>query len=234
MIKYTRSLQQLSAKLEYIFRSSICSIDTKAIVLILSATMPREEFHDFIDSIDSLGPISYELKDINDLGLKFGAQFRDYIIVHTLQRLDRDVNSDELQQFISTHKSTIIVPSLNPALRIEDLQPEFSNDEAVDQDKLIPLMRKAANYLIENLESYDRDKSSTIVDTYLHCRDKAHPVIAYRALIFAMASILEASGLDTKQSLFFSHKLAKHSLEQFTKEDNTILHAYKTTANINS
>ena len=222
MIKYTRSLQKLTACIQDIFDFEGISIDTKAIVLVLAATMSTSKFNTFIDSIAKLVGINARLKEVNDLRIKCGDLFRDYIILQTLQYLPRDITSDELQQFIrvASHPSD---QQLSPALSTQHLE------QKLDRASLGSLIQKAAAYLIAKLDLNHASKMETITAAYLHCRDKEKPLSAYYALIYAMADILETSGLDAKNSLLYSNKLAKTALEQFIqdgKKEKTMLHSY--------
>jgi len=225
MIKYTRSLQKLDACLKDIFEAPNISIDTKAIALVLAATMSINKFNHFIDAIDKLALIAAKLKEVNSLRFKCGSLFRDFIILQTLHSLPHEVSSDELQQFIRDGKDHNLDKVLSQALSTDLLQGPFTSDT------LSATTRRAAEYLVQKFSVDALNKLNTITEAYLQCRNTEKPLTAYYAVIHAMAEILELSGLDPKNSLLYSNKLAEHALKPFIHEaesNSTILHAYKT------
>jgi hypothetical protein len=229
MTKYTRSIQKLTVTIEDILNTSGISIDTKAIALVLAATMSASKLNSFLEPITALGNIKSQLLEINALRNKFGTVFRDYIILHAMQTTKMDISSDELQQFISDIAridSDIAPKAIEPALEAEiaalepQLQPQLED------------VQQASKFLLQKLALNSNDYSAAILDTYLDCRARAAPRIAYYTLIYAIAEVLTQSGLESKQALVHSHKLATHALQLFMQsspDSNAILHSYKST-----
>lgn len=121
MTKYTRSIQKLTTNIDNVFAVEELSLDTKAIILFLAATMPCNEFYQFIDPIKQLDVINVICKEINVLRLQFGLMFRDLIILTVLKRVNFDVSSDELQQYINSSQEVEHMSPLSPALSTENM-----------------------------------------------------------------------------------------------------------------
>jgi len=230
MIKYTRSIQKLSDCIKDIFDTDAISIDSKAIVLVLAATMPINKFSAFIDSVDKLSAISLKLKEINAIRIKYGDLYRDYIIAATLHALSYPVNSDELQQFIREGKAAHY-QELSQALSTESLKSE------VNEESFSSAIHKAAAHLIKKINIDKQHSINTITEAYLHCRSEEKPITSYYAVVYAIAHILEIGGLDPKNSLAYSYKLAGHALKHFIHDDsnkNTILTVFAAQSEVGS
>lgn len=227
MTKYTRSIQKLTALIKDIFNYEDISIDTKAILLVLAATMSPVRFNKLLQPLDNIYVIKDKLIAINSLRIRYGHLFRDYIILHALQACKTDITSDELQQFIiaASSRPVDLAPlEITPALGTQDmvLKPEY----------LARTIDKALSYLIVNLDLDVNNYANVITDAYLHCRSEDQPEIAYYAIIYAMSEILSEGGIDADEALNYSYKLAKHALDDFMRQPNlnTMLHVYKGSA----
>ena len=233
MTKYTRSIEKLSMAIKDIFEAKGISTDTKAIVLVLAATMSPRKFKALIEPIEDLGCTRVKLIEINALRAIFGSVFRDYIVLHALKITKRKITGNELQRYIryAGHKSKKDqAKELDQALNMSELNPETAWESKTDQQSFGLIMQKAADFLIYKLSLSRQTQAHSIIETYLHCRSKVDPVVAYCAVIHAMADILKASGLDAKEALGNSYKLTKHALGLFIKDSdhpNSMLHTYK-------
>lgn len=240
MTKYTRSIQKLTELIQDIFQVPGLSIDTKAIVLVLAATMDSAKFEAMINPLENLAAIRSKLIEVNEIRYKGGNLYRDYIVLSALQVTKCDINSDELQQFISNVPGEVagsVTAALNPEISLEVLEAEKNWHEKTDPQSFAVALDRAARFLLEKLNLQHNDHLQTIADAYLYCRSIEKPLVAYYAVIYAMAEILTFSGLDEKYALLYSYKLAKHALSQFTQytgKENAILHAYNTNTSLNS
>lgn len=231
MTKYTRSIEKLTALIKDIFSESDISIDTKAIVLVLAATMDSNKFISLISPLENLSILRSKLLAINDLRCRFGDLYRDYIILYALQASKRDISSDELQQFISNVDSAdaVITDDLMPALSLADLEIEKNWQQEIDPQNFALTHEKAAQYLLQHLVSDHHNQIQVITDAYLHCRTIEQPLFAYYAVIYAMTDILSAGGIEAKYALLYSYKIARGALNKFIQkpDSNNILHSYK-------
>ncbi len=235
MTKYTRSIEKLTASIKDIFNTPNLSLDTKAIVLVLAATMQSDKFIEFITPLGALAAIRTTLLEINNMRCKYGDLYRDYIILSALKQTQHDINSDELQRFISDVSGSAIkqsTDSLTPALSLTELEAQKNWQEHVDPRTFIDTQHKVASFLIENLANNSKDHTQTITDAYLHCRCQEKPLVAYYAVIYVMADILIAGGLDQKYALLYSYKLARKALDRFIQNPgkNSILHSFNSIA----
>lgn len=233
MTKYTRSLENLTTYIKDIFNEPGISIDTKVIMLVLAATMDRDKFIIFITKIEHLAAIRSTFIEISNIRNKYGELYRDFIILSALKHTQRDVNSDELQRFIREvdgNQFQLNDTELAPALSLNELNTQKNWQQQIDRTAFIATQNKAAKFLIEKLSYSDRDHLQTITDAYLHCRSQENPLAAYYAVIYVMADILTASGLDSKYSLLYSYKLARKALDKFLQHPtkNSILHSFNT------
>jgi hypothetical protein len=223
MTKYTRSVQKLSAAIKDIFATKGISLDTKAILLILAATMSPGRFKALIEPLDDLGCTRVKLFEINDIRARLGGLFRDFIILNTLKACKRQITSDELQGFISMagrEPKPDSSKQLNSALSsLESLDPETSLPEITQHKNFSATMQKATDFLVDNLTLGKHPQVTAIIETFLHCRVKVEPVVAYFAVMHAMAEIFKSEGIEAKQALLNSYKLTKHALEVFLNND---------------
>lgn len=228
MTKYTRSIEKLTASIKDIFEQPGISIDTKAIVLVLAATMDLEKFIAFITPLDNLAAIRNKLLEISALRYKYGNMYRDYIILCAMKTAQHDISSDELQRFISEVGDKENYPELSQALSLDELETEKNWQAQTDPQSFTATQKLAAIFLLERLGGANNDHMQTITDAYLHCRSQEKPLVAYYAIIYVMADILTAGGLDAKYSLLYSYKLARKALNKFieTPARKSILHSF--------
>ncbi len=107
MTQYIRFQKQLTKLIKQVFSVSGISIDTKLIVLVLAATMPRSKFGRWIDVIPSLQPISAQFKQINAIRQHFGVDCRNYLMLVACKHALHPVTDTELQQFISWQQNNV-------------------------------------------------------------------------------------------------------------------------------
>ena len=94
MNKYTRSIEKLTVLLKDIFCVPGISDDTKAIALVLAATMSASKYKAFVEPLEELGPLKTQLCMVNSLRCHYGKMFRDYIIMYVLIQTKNEVKSD--------------------------------------------------------------------------------------------------------------------------------------------
>ncbi len=233
MNKYTRSKTIVTAIIKDIFDDTTISLDTKAIILVLAATMDQDKFIQLVATVDGLEPVRPRLLELNQYRHRYGISIRDLIIMQALVAADRDISSDELQLFISDVTSIADQKSsmqLAPALDLGQIMTEQNWRDSVDAQGFAATKKMAAFYLVDRLATDSHNDANLITETFLYCRLNQKPLVAYYSVIYAMTDILINSGLDAKFALIYSYKLAKHSLEKFIQQEehkNLILHAYK-------
>lgn len=232
MATYTRFIAKLEDAIQEICRLEDISIDTKAIVLVLAVSMSPRKFKAWMEPIDALGSARSRLLEISKLRFQFGPAFRDYTILHALQLAKREINSTELQGYINSSAVTAnpSQKTLNPALEAKVLTSEAIHSDEKGNGNFTVLTQTATEHLINGLSSNKEDEANSILNTYLHCRGTAAPMVAYRAVACAMTNILRAGGLDAKQALLHSYKLSKHALSIFLHDsdhDSLLLPTYK-------
>lgn len=233
MTKYTRNIKLVTEIIEDIFAVDEISNDTKAITLVLAATMDLDHFLAFIQVINQLSSICIKLIELNTLRWKYGSSTRDYIIQHAIVASTKPVSSDELQQFISNTSLTSgrnIQQQLTPALHADLLKLNDNWQVQIDTTQFATAKQQAVAYLVDRLCVDSNNDNEIIREAFLQCRCTEQPLIAYYAVIYAIADILVASGLETQYALIHSHKLANHALDQFTQHkqrDQSMLRSYK-------
>lgn len=198
MSKYIRSLHKLVDLTQYIFTETAISVDTKAIVLFLAGTMHSTEFIPWIDGITALEGLNIKFKEINNLRSEIGPICEVYILLKILRKIKRDINSDELQRFISDNDLTIT---------------EVREPQTADINFLVSV---AKSQLQQRLAQVDNAQLSNIVDAFTNCRQFAATQEVYLAVVQAMQDILIAGGATANFAAENSKKLAAHALSQFT------------------
>lgn len=100
-MKYKLSVQKMTEHLTDISAFNGISLDSKAILLVLAATLPILRFNALVDSIDSISPIRARLQAVNVLRHQFGQDYRNYILIFAMKLSGREISSRELVQLIS-------------------------------------------------------------------------------------------------------------------------------------
>lgn len=222
MTKYTRSLQKLVACIKDIFGDTSISIDTRLIVLFLAGLMSNLKFNEWIDRIQQLDHLNAKYKEINELRNILGKTCYEYIILSIFKNLDHDLDSDELQQFIGGSSNIVDNNNIEPALTASKL--------AIPPNDIIQATQVAAKVLIEKLEHIETPNLTTLLDTYVRCRQLLDPSTAYHALESAIMEILIGSGVSEFEAQDYSSKLIASSLGDFiasSSQDKGMLNAYK-------
>lgn len=104
MYNYNRSTQLLSTTVAELRSYPHLSPDTIAILLMLTASLPKHEFDTIIDYIPEIYPINSKLKTLHNTRQIIGSYARDYLMLHAMQISSEPICSDELQQLISNIK----------------------------------------------------------------------------------------------------------------------------------
>ncbi len=224
MFKYTRSIQNLSASIANVFADDTVCLDTRAIVLMLAATLPTEEFKAFIDPLTQLDHLNACYKEINSMRFQYGQTFRDYIILSILTTVKNDVRSDELQRFIGGSSDKDITGTLPPALDVDQLCKDAFNWQLIQNQAFMQARDTIINYIVQ-----DKDLSLQLLqEAYLKCREKVSAKDAFYALLAALQEILQAGGLAAEDALQRAEKLATTALKEFIAEPTPagMLHTY--------
>lgn len=204
-----------------IFAACEVSIDTKAIVLLLAGTMPSDKFNIWVDQITGLGDLRTKYKAINVLRKELGSVCGKYILLTILNKVDHDLNSDELQQFISDARSIEQAEFLQPALTTADLNNIDSFEPPIEKEGFVAALKLTRNFLIHKLKDNSMSHLSAILDAYTNCRQHTNPDVAYYAIVHAMADILIRGGIASHEALLYSNKLANHGLKELIHMANT-------------
>lgn len=100
-MKYKRSLDKMMDLLAEISAYDRIQPDTKAILLVLAATMSIVRYNRLVDNIEQIDAIRARLQALNVLRHQYGREYRDYILLYALQSVFDDVSSQEILQLIS-------------------------------------------------------------------------------------------------------------------------------------
>lgn len=209
MIKYTLSLQKLRNALANIWQFQDISIDTKAIVLVLSATMSMRQYATFIDAIGQLDQINAKLKYINAIVAQYGDLYQKYVVCEVLSKLSNQIKSDELQNFIANSSKNMTIPKLDKALVVDEINNNF-----------------AQKFFEKNKHNYAYHLK-TINDMFIAKRCNFDPLKAYKDVVYNFADILHPAGLNWQNALNCSQNLVQAALAQFVQSDkNALLFKY--------
>jgi len=237
MNKYTRSLDRLTADIKEIFNAPDISHDTKAICLVLAASMANDEFLEFITPLTALEGVKAKLTEVSGLRAKYGDMVRDFIILHTLQACQQEISSTELHAYINNNGQDVakIAQDLPPALSSEILSA-LQVSQLDNTEGFTAATQQATAFLVAKLSLNSTDHLNAVTDTFVHCRARATPVLAYYATIYAIENILASNGLSGNEAILYSKKIAKQALDKFIQLENNkqILHVYKKSANHSS
>lgn len=230
MTKYIRSTQKLMTFVNEIFAASQYTLDTRAIVLLLAGTMPNNKFIVWIDEITALNLIKEKCKAINRLQKTLGTLGGKYILFMILKKIDRDLNSHELQQFISSERSVRQDKHLQPALIAEKLSEILSVSESSQQLGFIEALHYANQFFLNNFSNIGTELTiEAIPNVYVQCRQYAAPEVAFMAIIHSISDILMQSGLATRDAMLHSHRIVKFGLKQLihiADENKTYTYMY--------
>lgn len=226
MTKYTRSKDKLIALIKEVFSVCEISLDTKVIVLLLAGTLSPERFTTWINKIPALNPLNCLYREINLLRHQGGTTFRDYIILVVLNAAERDISSDELQQFIRQAGRMEEPAQIAPALSKTTIRSKI--DFAVVRKDFLQAKQNAYDFLLKKFVAQTIDLKF-VTEAYLSSRSVSNPIIAYNATIHAIVDILSAYDATMTDKYLQSKKILDHALEPFIaseKHNKLILNSY--------
>lgn len=221
MTKYIRSTKKLTTLIKDIFAECEISIDSRVIVLLLACTMSSDKFNIWVDQITGLGALRVRYKAINVLRAELGTVCSKYIFLTVLNKVKHDLNSDELQQFISDSRSMEHVDILQPALVDTDIHNVNNFYPPIEKEGFSEALESARNFLIQKLNSNSMLPLSAVLDAYTNCRQHTSPSVAYYAIVHAIADILIHNGVASHEALLYSNKIAKNGLKELIHMTNT-------------
>jgi hypothetical protein len=231
MTNYIRSIQKLTTLIKEIFAVCEISLDTRAIVLLLSVTMPSDKFNLWIDQVIALRALSPKYKQIHSLKAELGPMCSQYVYLSVLNEVDHDLSSEELQRFISNGRSIPQEQYLQAALNAAELTHIDSLDSHVQTEDFVMAKNMASDLLMQKLSNSNEPHISIILDTYTHCRRHSSATVTYYAIVHAIAELLISSGIVAKHALSHSNKIVAHGLEQLihdTEDDKLFTCLYDT------
>ena len=237
MNKYTRSLDTLTADIKEIFNVPGISHDTKAICLVLAASMANDEFLEFLTPLTALESVKAKLIEVSCLRAKYGDMVRDFIILHTLQACQQQISSAELHAYIKNNGQDLAKNTQDLPLALSsEILSALQVAQLDNTQEFTAATKHATESLVTKLSLNSSDHLNAVTDTFVHCRARATPVLAYYATIYAIENILASNGLSGNEAILYSKKIAKQALDKFIQFDNNkqILHVYKKSANHSS
>ncbi len=101
MNQYIRINEIVFKLIKQVFDVSGVSMDTKLIILVLAATMPKNKFARWINRLPRMNAFNAQFRQINAIRHMFGADCRNFILLNVMHYAQAEVCDAELQQLIA-------------------------------------------------------------------------------------------------------------------------------------
>ncbi len=205
MTKYIGPSSEIANLIKDIFAVSSITLDSKLILLVLAATVPKSTFAKWIDTIEELNAFNANFKKINTYRHNIGDNARNLLLVIAFVNAKHDVSTKELQGFISKTKRKVG----HNCISIPDI--DIDSIEYLQDKNFIQALSIAENSFRGNYKIFDLDLTM-MLSVYNKCRTVASPATAAKALQKAINNALMQNNIASDSASATSKKLVQYTL----------------------